>query len=148
MWSENLTTMRTIKFRAVFTNEVGVKITSINAFSLAQMASYEEHEWDFSDGTSLPSNDAEDGDLEYLEFSGLHDKNGKEIFEGDIIVNRKGAGERYPYRVVYREDWGKFVLNLIPWQVEGHKERTIYKSVQAAQNWEVMGNIYENSELL
>lgn len=76
-----------------------------------------------------------------MQFTGLLDKNGKEIYERDIVSNH----ERYPYEVVWHEEWAKFVLKLIPRIYP--RERMIYKSVQVVPKWELIGNIYENPEL-
>jgi HD superfamily phosphohydrolase len=43
-------------YRAVYQN----KVVSINSFTLSEIASYSEHEWLFSDGSCLPSNDVEE----------------------------------------------------------------------------------------
>ena len=58
--------MREIKYRAVF---LETNVVSVNSFTIHELSSHEEHEWEFSDGSSLPANDVCDGDLEYLEYA-------------------------------------------------------------------------------
>jgi hypothetical protein len=87
-------------------------------------------------------------DLTVMQFIGLQDKNGKDVFDGDIIINKHGAGERYPFIVIWKDKWAKFVLNLLPYQAEGKKERAIYQSIQCVPRWEVIGNIFDDNELL
>lgn len=93
-----------------------------------------------------------DDDLEYIDdagnkikgivmqFTGLRDKNGKEIYEGDILQD----GE-YPYR------------HLIAWDNEAVRFVTVLNGNESnglEQSWideiqkRVIGNIYENPELL
>ena len=71
-----------------------------------------------------------------MQFTGLTDKNGKEIYEGDILVTRKFA----PVEV----SKGNFFVNWGDWpdwswdeMVSDHMRRI-----------EIIGNIYENPELL
>ena len=73
-----------------------------------------------------------------MQFTGLHDKTGKEIFEGDVFENQSGKG-------------------IITWLPEhcclgaikvGTDERFVLTSNGTTFNTEVIGNIYENPELL
>ncbi len=70
------------------------------------------------------------GNYKLMQFTSLHDKNGKEIYEGDIIHDPL-TGKRYP--VVFEN--GAFRTNGL---VE----------CNAFPNDEVIGNIYENPDLL
>lgn len=67
-----------------------------------------------------------------MQFTGLHDKNGKEIFEGDVLDWNTGHGQS---SVVWLQNgcWGTSKGN--PLGI-------------AAKMSEVIGNVYENPELL
>ena len=85
----------------------------------------------------------QDNNLELMQFTGLKDKNGKEIYEGDILKtprNRKA-------RVVFGN--GAFWFVGFPFYEKSFfdKQSKTWKS-QNAEKWEVIGNIYENPELL
>ena len=74
-------------------------------------------------------------DLEIMEFTGLRDKNRKEIYEGDIVkcYDHPTDVESGTYEVVFNHGQFQAGLPLSDWGTA----------------WtEVIGNIYENPELL
>lgn len=76
--------------------------------------------------------------VELMQYTGLKDKNGRKIYEGDIIRDEIGCGE-----VEWvQEHCGFKVFTRNPsfyWNFESDGE---------TKNTEVIGNIYENHELL
>lgn len=77
------------------------------------------------------------GNYEVMQFTGLKDKNGKEIYEGDIV--RLEQWEPEIYEVVFNR--GGFCFRHSDTDVFYHDAKYIEKG-------EVIGNIYENPELL
>lgn len=92
-----------------------------------------------------------------MQFTGLHDKNGKEVYEGDVLERLDEA-----YRVddiipVHRHT---HVTNIGYFSQEGKKRKYNLRENPAGQydnmddwmswseEYEVIGNIYENPELL
>ena len=75
------------------------------------------------------------------QFTGLHDKNGQEIYEGDIVELKAENGCcNMLGKIIY--DNYDLAFELI--DEEGNQEALWY----AEQELEVIGNIYENPELL
>jgi len=81
-------------------------------------------------------------DLKYIElmqYTGLKDKNNKEIYEGDILF--ESFGERY-YKVVFEN--GSFRA-----EFEGDFEEHSFDLIDVVlHRCEIIGNIYENPELI
>jgi len=69
-------------------------------------------------------------DIELMQFTGLLDKNGKEVYEGDIVTILSNG---YPKEVKWEPRYCGF--NIRP-------------NRRNAKGYEVIGNIYENPELL
>ena len=71
---------------------------------------------------------------DWLQYTGLKDKNGKEIFEGDIWEEDTDVGE-----IIWLEDEGQFAL--------ADKNDTI-TTLSFLRHGYIIGNIYENKDLL
>lgn len=82
-------------------------------------------------------------DFEIMQYTGLKDKNGKEVFEGDIICKNPN----FKFTVVWKDNWAKFCL-YANFLVKGAVKKTAFMSIQQVQRMEIIGNIYENPELL
>lgn len=80
--------------------------------------------------------------VELMQFTGLHDKNGKEIFEGDII--RAFEGHAGPHSEVYGVRWNSGFCGFEANCVTDH----FIMKPSFSDQYEVIGNIYENPELL
>lgn len=85
------------------------------------------------------------------EYTGLKDKKGTEIYEGDIVTFHKG----------YVDDTWTDTEQGKPYVIKWHSETLSYKAARESKSltpgcgqtgsykwtWEVVGNIYENPEL-
>lgn len=69
------------------------------------------------------------------QFTGLHDKSGVEIYEGDILFVR---GSTLHFVVKWVTEWARFML-------EDHRKWLV---PMESSLLEVVGNIHENPELL
>lgn len=146
--------MREIKFRA-FSKELGTihevdLINWENGFvHLKQFAIYNEENEQALGGAMMDK-------LVVMQFTGLHDKNGKEIYEGDII----GTSDTYkPIFVVkfgeYSDCVEEYGYDGCGWYLDMGKEQIslarmshINSSGFEVPGCEVIGNIHQNPELL
>ena len=79
------------------------------------------------------------------QFTGLHDKNGKEIYEGDIIRAYGSKGDEIKHIVEYSDKEAMFCTKLIGAEMLGG---SITQRWLNEFEFEVIGNIYDNPELL
>ena len=89
-----------------------------------------------------------------IQFTGLHDKNGKEIYEGDLMryykPNSYAKGEDI-LEVRWHEQEGAFkywCLRMKDWECAFQKKLYNVGNNKSGAWCEVIGNIYENPELI
>jgi uncharacterized phage protein (TIGR01671 family) len=151
--------MREIKFRAWFAKKMWYSITQIVFNKLGICTAYLNND---DDDFNIPA-DTWTGkdDYQIMQYTGLKDKNGKEVYEGDIvaleIVNEDscmGATFEETYTVEWDERRKLTQLNDGKHYVLGeytgtHRPMLTYITDSSQQmEVEVIGNIYENPELL
>lgn len=124
---------REIKFRAWHKDLK--KMFKIGQITLEKGTwNFEPNDRDFI-GMSIPSQPS----FVLMQYTGLHDKNGKEIYEGDILkVYYKGMSE-VGY-VEYDNDYCEYKII-----INTDKD---YFSLWKSIDLEKIGNIYDNPELL
>ena len=143
--------MREIKFKAyakAYNKIVNVDRLGLNSDGTAQeiivtereLGEYDSDEW----------TDLQVGEFELLQYAGVNDRNGTEIYEGDIVKfdpQSPCGDEFYNPRdgeigeVIF--DFGSFVVKPID-----KRREDLRFSLSELGDWVVVGNIYENPELL
>ena len=79
-------------------------------------------------------------DIELMQSTGLKDKNGVDVYQGDIIRCTSGC----LHEVIWLEEYGgTFIGGMPAWYLSGFRNGYSWTGRE-----EVIGNIYENSELL
>ena len=116
--------------------------------------------WDGVDYMSNPFtlHDIQDGKIEFthdekivfMQYTGLKDKNGVEIYKGDImLIKERGANYPLKYIVVFNEPELGFRLR---WEGRYKETDSGFYDKKISQSsyevFEIIGNIYSNPELL
>ena len=122
--------MREIKFRAWDKeNEKMMKVSSLSLEN-KEIAVKENRTYHFFRMQNL----------ELMQYTGLKDKNGKEIYEGDILFFRD---ENMKYIVVWQD--AAFIIKSI--EIRKYSEKMCWLD-DTEICCEIVGNIYENKKLL
>lgn len=101
------------------------------------------HYWGYVDEFGFTSPLSNNPDLESERFTGLKDKNGVEIYEGDIIRYYQPYAKRTDEHIVkWDTEWAGFGL------FEKYNKWCKESDWVKIQDLEVIGNIHENPELL
>lgn len=88
------------------------------------------------------------------QFTGVKDKNGMRIFEGDVIECLDSFDGPIRYRVEFRPEKGYFALFLIkggdPWAIKVGNPDVGYICQSHIDKWSkyIIGNIHDNPDLL
>lgn len=134
--------MREIKFRAWDTVEKKMKLPTL--LRLSRDLPYTD---DNNNGKvfQMQCNGQENveyfnGRIELMQYTGLKDKNGREIYEGDILKQDScnGLYSETPFSVVWSREYACFSCN--------DTNDGLWKHI--AEMCEVIGNVHENPELL
>jgi uncharacterized phage protein (TIGR01671 family) len=160
--------MRKIKFRAWDNQSKEMILSSPYSFVAFDGSIGEGYPHDLDCQPMMKSVDY----LELMQYAGIKDKNGKEIYEGDIlsIIEKPVNGKQTSFGIV-EVKFGEYDDSDIDsgslgigWFVKGYHgyrrgNREIDKyfigsngepewSLKCCGDWEVIGNIYENPELM
>ena len=136
--------MREIKFRAwdISNKKMLIQKEKYNDFEdLTNFLQFEV--WDLLDC------DEDKKNIILMQFTGLKDKNGKEIYEGDIVEIKEETHKRLQgfkgqkYKVIFNE--GSFEIKR---EINIGIEQNNLGTVNSYICLEIIGNIYENPELL
>jgi len=79
-----------------------------------------------------------------MQYTGLKDKNEKEIYEGDIIENKTSKTWKGKYKVYYESEFMSFLFE----GIENEDDYYRFETFSDKKDWEIIGNIYENPEFL
>jgi len=127
--------MREIKFRVFDWEKIRYDITGYECNSIWEI-SWVFLNWDYYG--------IERDKLKIMQYTWLKDKNGKEIYEGDVIVESwEFADTNTKYEAVFNERLARFWFynHFLKWFVTNF-------SVERLLDYEIIWNIYENKELI
>ena len=116
--------MRDIKFRGY--NEINKKMLNWNELLYTNLK-------------NIFTMQKKDTGIILMQYTGLHDKNGKEIYEGDIVGDKD-------IKWVIKWNLHRMGFSLYPTNEQLYDEMPI--NVENKLGFEILGNIYDNPDLL
>lgn len=132
--------MREIKFRAWHKKSKRMAYNVQNEYDTVNGVRFEGT--DFEPGESCFASYLCNEEYSVMQFTGLKDKNGKEIYEGDILTHKENYFIKYgPH--------GLWIMSMVHpkanWELGEGPIKFLYHCYSES---EVIGNIHENPELL
>jgi uncharacterized phage protein (TIGR01671 family) len=133
--------MREIKFRLFWYKKI-YQINTIQWYSTGKVnrvtAIYEDGE---TTKWLYPNNK----NIVLLQYTGLKDKNGKEIYEGDILNSLYRSDG---CKGIYEVQWSDIRASFFAKRHGEHQQMLVSIFPSDLQRCEIIGNIYENPDLL
>ncbi|MGI8351716.1 YopX family protein [Niallia circulans] len=131
--------MREIKFRVWDKDYSKMHICGTNTHDAINFLENQACYYNQQNGCgSLPNGE---GTYDLMQYTGLKDKNGVEIYEGDVV-----KGHWWAYGKAHRHI-GKVTYGMAAFKVVGVKQY-LGNSIELDPTFEIIGNIYQNPELL
>ena len=127
--------MREIKFRAWLKEDKKMVDVSLMSFSEEWIGFHIYYEEEKKE--KIEFSDFDGDEIELMQYTNLKDKNGKEIYEGDIVILNDAEEEN---KCIVKYKYGSYIL------VDGDLREDL--SNVEDKFLEVVGNIYENKDLL
>ena len=139
--------MREIKFRAWHIPEDKddsgfmfavrrIDFDRMNTGDPAKFVIYMDHDEPTEEGVEYPDIWFWGDGVELMQYTGLHDKNGKEIYEGDIVVD---SWKHVKGKVEWHDKKPKFCIHVGRSRIDLEWQTSLV---------EIIGNIYENPEMI
>jgi len=131
--------MREIKFRAWDKNDKRIFIDPQMIDFYNKKIGYMQYQTEYMPDTSysIPVGFEEFEYSELMQYTGLKDEYGDEIYEGDIVTLHNSR-----YKVIFNMEQARFVLRDDKFEME------IPFTNNNNERMEIIGNIYENPELM
>lgn len=124
--------MREIKFRAWD----GKKMFPVDVLAVSPCT------WDCPDHDKRGISLAYQPSIKVMQFTGIQDQNGKDIYEGDIVEFKDYSGGAYIFGKKPKD------RNVVKWDYQKGGWKAKGGMWFEGKDYEVLGNIYENPDLL
>lgn len=128
--------MRDIKFRAYINKSKGIKEISQINYATKTIVTTDGYCYGFKD-------------IILMQYTGLKDKNGKEIYEGDILLAPEWFGTLKCVCIYQQENTVNPIQGFGLYSYDSYFKK--YNTLVESDEWDefkVIGNIYDNPELL